>query len=62
MEFAVANIPEIQWAPDPLNNVKIPESKKDIIQNLIGSYLNRGTSNSFDDTMEGKGCGLIFLL
>ena len=62
MEFAVANIRDIQWSSAPFDNVRIPDEKKAIVQALTESYLNRGPNDSFDDFIEGKGRGLVFLL
>ena len=62
MEFAVGNIRDIQWGSAPFGNVRIPDEKKAIVQALTESYLNRGPDDSFDDFIEGKGRGLVFLL
>jgi len=62
VEFAIANTRDIQWASAPFDNLRIPDDKKEIIQGLTESHLNRGTNDSFDDFIEGKGRGLIFLL
>ncbi|KAF2193617.1 P-loop containing nucleoside triphosphate hydrolase protein [Zopfia rhizophila CBS 207.26] len=62
LEFAVANIRNIQWSSAPFDNVRIPDEKKAIVQALTESYLIRGPDDSFDDFIEGKGRGLVFLL
>ncbi|KAF2174657.1 P-loop containing nucleoside triphosphate hydrolase protein [Zopfia rhizophila CBS 207.26] len=62
LEFAVANICDIQWSSAPFDNVRIPDEKKAIVQALTESYLNRDPDDSFDDFIEGKGRGLVFLL
>lgn len=62
MEFAVANIRDINWKPLPFDDVRIPEEKKKIIRSLTQAFLNRDPDGGFDDFVEGKGRGLNFLL
>jgi hypothetical protein len=62
VEFAVANISNIEWSPSSFEDVKIPEAQKKPIWALTQTYLNRAPGDGFRDLVQGKGRGVNFLL
>lgn len=62
MELAVGNIREIQWDPEPFQRLVIPEEKKELILALAISHTTQAPGHSFDNSVLGKGRGLIMLL
>jgi hypothetical protein len=61
VEFAVADISDIEWNPEPFKRLTIPDKQKRLIRAAAVSHVSRAT-HSFDDFVEGKGQGLIMLL
>ena len=62
MEFAVSNVEEIAWSNSPLDELRIAGDRKAMIKALTDSHLSRGSMDSFDDIVKGKGRGLNLLL
>ena len=60
MEFAVADIEDIEWSPSPYACLSISDEQRDIIIALVEARIN--PSIAFDDFVTGKGKGLIMLL
>jgi hypothetical protein len=61
-EFAVEKVAAIQFSDTPFDILKIPEDKKKVIKSLTESRVRATTKGKFDDTIEGKGQGVIILL
>ncbi|KAK0628680.1 P-loop containing nucleoside triphosphate hydrolase protein [Bombardia bombarda] len=62
LEFAVANICDVEWNPSSFDDVRIPESQKMPILALTKTYLQRTPEDGFKDLVQGKGRGINFLL
>ena len=62
MEFAVADIEEIQWSSSPFDCLTIPGKQKEVIIALAETRLGLVPSIPFDDFVVGKGRGLNVLL
>lgn len=63
-EFAVDDIGDIEWPPEVLSHLQIPQKKKKAIHALLEAHKKRASSNSFsfDDFIVGKGLGFNVLL
>ena len=61
-EFTVANIRDIKWNALAFKSLAIEEEKKMMLQGLVESYQSGSGKSKFDDVIEGKGKGLVFLL
>lgn len=61
VEFAIADITDVTWNPEPFQRLAIPERQKRLIRAAAISHVN-GNANNFDDFVEGKGRGLVMLL
>lgn len=62
MEFAVADIEEIQWSSSPFDCLTIPAEQKEVIIALAETRLGLVPGVPFDDFVPGKGRGLNVLL
>lgn len=62
MELAVADIEEIDWELGGLDLLHIPLKKKKAVQALSEAHVERASTDSFDDVIEGKGQGFNVLL
>ena len=62
VEFAVADIKDINWNPASFAQLAIPTKQKEVIQALAEAHTSRQTDHTFDDFIIGKGLGLIILL
>lgn len=62
MEFAVADIEDIQWSSSPFDCLTIPDEQKEVIIALAETRLGLVPSVPFDDFVAGKGRGLNVLL
>ena len=67
MRFVIDNVSEIQWQPDPFDNLVLPKEHKSLLKALVESHRgsNSGPRNGedqFDDFIVGKGRGLIINL
>ena len=61
-EFAVANSKDIEWNALAFKSLAIEEDKEMVLQGLVKSYQSGSGKLKFDDVIEGKGKGLVFLL
>lgn len=63
-EFAIDDIRDIEWQPEALSHLQIPQKKKKAIHALLEAHIKRASSNSlsFDDFIIGKGLGFNVLL
>jgi hypothetical protein len=63
-EFSVDDISDIEWQPEALSHLQIPQKKKKAIHALLEAHMKRVSSNSFsfDDFIVGKGLGFNVLL
>ncbi|KAH8761016.1 P-loop containing nucleoside triphosphate hydrolase protein, partial [Diaporthe sp. PMI_573] len=57
----VERLQDVTWAENSFRHLKIEQSKKDIIQTLVTRF-DSDQDVDFDDAIQGKGRGLIFLL
>ncbi|KID83796.1 MYB DNA-binding domain-containing protein, partial [Metarhizium majus ARSEF 297] len=62
LEFAVAHISDMTWTPSSYDDVKIPDAQKKAIWALTHTYFSGDTENGLEDTVQGKGRGINFLL
>ncbi|KAM0418890.1 hypothetical protein ACHAPT_012155 [Fusarium lateritium] len=56
----IDDLSEIEWKPQIFEQLQIDEEMKDAIQGLVRGYSTH--ASLFDDFIEGKGRGLVFLL
>ncbi|PMD60368.1 uncharacterized protein K444DRAFT_642994 [Hyaloscypha bicolor E] len=58
-EFAINDIRDIEWQPEALSHLQIPQKKKKAIHVLLEAHIKRASSDSlsFDDFIIGKGLG-----
>lgn len=64
-DIHVHGLKEIVWKQDPFLSLQLPEEKKSLVKHLVQSFgaeTNIAGSNSYEDIIEGKGRGLVFLL
>jgi hypothetical protein len=61
VEFAIADITDICWNPEPFERLLIDEKKKTALANLASHHIQE-SGRSFDDFVSGKGRGLVILL
>jgi len=61
VEFAVAELMDIEWDSTPFERLELAKEKKLIIQALAES-VQSGQDHTFDDFVSGKGRGIISLL
>jgi hypothetical protein len=52
---------EIEWKADPFQSLQLLEDKKLLVHRLVKGFDN-SKADTYDDLIEGKGRGLIFLL
>ncbi|KAJ5655018.1 ATPaseAAA-typecore [Penicillium lividum] len=62
MEFAVADLRDMQWSPESFGCLKIPQGSKKLLVSLAKTRLGRTPMVPFDDFVAGKGRGLNILL
>ena len=62
VEFAVADINDIDWSSSPFDCLTIPNEQKEVIIALAEIRLGLVPSIPFDDFVAGKGRGLNVLL
>lgn len=62
VEFAVANIIDVEWSQASFDDVKIPEKQKRPIGALASTYLHREPGDGVADLVRGKGRGVNFPL
>ncbi|KAL2376051.1 hypothetical protein RJZ90_007765 [Blastomyces dermatitidis] len=62
MEFAVADLGQVEWSSAPFENLKIPSQQRDTLLALAKTHLSLVPSVPFDDFVTGKGRGLNVLL
>ncbi|EDN03641.1 predicted protein [Histoplasma mississippiense (nom. inval.)] len=62
MEFAVADLDQVEWSSAPFENLKIPSQQRDTLLALARTRLGLVPSVPFDDFVTGKGRGLNVLL
>ena len=68
MEFAVADITDIEWSSLPFDCLTISNEQKEVIMALAearaksDAEADAEADEEFDDFVEGKGQGLVVLL
>lgn len=58
--FFVPRISEVRFNHSAFNDLVVPTQQKAMIRSLVSDHENR--HSNFDDLIEGKGKGIIFLL
>jgi len=62
----ISGLKKIAWKDDPYLSLQLPEEKKALVKNLVQGFERTGGSLSnqdlFEDVIEGKGRGIVFLL
>ncbi|KAF2182673.1 P-loop containing nucleoside triphosphate hydrolase protein [Zopfia rhizophila CBS 207.26] len=61
LEFAVANISDVEWNPSSFDLLRIPDGKKRAVLALSESYLHQRSEHAFD-FVAGKGQGRVLPL
>jgi len=62
VEFAVADIKDIEWSSSLFDCLVLPDDHKEVITALAEARTGRVPSVPFDDFVAGKGRGLNVLL
>jgi hypothetical protein len=60
VSWDVEIIREIRWNDQAMQNLVLPPAQKELILGFVKSQMDSG--NIFDDFIENKGRGLVFLL
>jgi hypothetical protein len=60
VSWDVEIIQEIRWNDRAMQNLVLPPAHKELILGFVKSQMDSG--NNFDDFVENKGRGLVFLL
>ncbi|CAK7198073.1 hypothetical protein SEUCBS139899_000731 [Sporothrix eucalyptigena] len=58
----ISNLREIEWKADPFNSLQLSPDKKKLVHRLVKGFDGGSQADMYDDLIEGKGKGLIFLL
>lgn len=58
----ISNLREIEWKTDPFNSLQLSADKKRLVHRLVKGFDGGSQADMYDDLIEGKGKGLIFLL
>lgn len=58
----IRNLREIEWKADPFNSLQLSADKKRLVHRLVKGFDGGSQAHMYDDLIEGKGKGLIFLL
>ncbi|KAL1901528.1 hypothetical protein Sste5346_001935 [Sporothrix stenoceras] len=58
----ISNLREIEWKADPFNSLQLSSDKKRLVHRLVKGFDGGSQADMYDDLIEGKGKGLIFLL
>jgi hypothetical protein len=62
VKLYVRNLSEISWFPRPFDYLELEAEKKNMVKDLVENYDTEEAFEGFDDLVQGKGKGLIFLL
>ena len=62
LEFAVADVEEIQWNSSTFDGLTIPKARREILLALAKAHTGHFAGPRFDDVVARKGRGLIVLL
>ncbi|ROT37782.1 P-loop containing nucleoside triphosphate hydrolase protein, partial [Sodiomyces alkalinus F11] len=57
----ISQLEEVQWRGDPFQSLQFSDEAKNLVERLVRGFNNR-KGDVYDDIIEGKGKGLIFLL
>ncbi|KAH7025491.1 P-loop containing nucleoside triphosphate hydrolase protein [Macrophomina phaseolina] len=60
--FDIDGIEEIKWNVDAFKSLVLPGDTKKLVLSFVKSHIHRGSAPRFDDFIEGKGQGIVFLL
>ena len=61
-EVRIADLSEIEWRGDPFSSLQFTEGAKRLVLRLVNGFIDRSSTDTYDDIIKGKGKGLIFLL
>ena len=62
VKLYLQNLREIAWRPSPFDFLQLEAEKKTMVKDLVENYDSEEAFEGFDDIVQGKGKGLIFLL
>ncbi|KAH8744233.1 P-loop containing nucleoside triphosphate hydrolase protein, partial [Hyaloscypha finlandica] len=62
VKLYVQNLSEIAWRTSPFDFLELEAEKKGMVKDLVENYDSEEAFEGFDDIVQGKGKGLIFLL
>ncbi|OAA65431.1 ATPase, AAA-type, core [Niveomyces insectorum RCEF 264] len=58
----IHHLREIEWKNDPFQSLQLSSDKKRLVHRLVKGFDGGSEQDTYDDLIEGKGKGLIFLL
>ncbi|TQN68631.1 ATP-dependent zinc metalloprotease FtsH, partial [Colletotrichum shisoi] len=61
-EFRVANVAEVAFNDAAFPSLMLPGGYKNLILSFADGQAERGSNNTFEDVIEGKGRGIVMLL
>ena len=61
-EVRIAYLSEIEWRGDPFSSLQFTEGAKRLVLRLVKGFIDRSSTDTYDDIIKGKGKGLMFLL
>lgn len=61
-ELYVDKLSEVNWNLQCFDQLVLPSESKDLIRALVLTHTAKKSHDDFDDTIKGKGKGLVFLL
>ncbi len=62
VEFAVADIEEIEWSSVPFDCLTLPDEQRETIMAVTETQTSGDPDPEFEDFVDGKGRGIIVLL
>jgi Cdc6-like AAA superfamily ATPase len=63
LDLHINQLSKIKFKPNPFNALQLPAYKKQYVRRLLeGFRKGKNSVEAYDDVIEGKGQGLIFLL
>ena len=62
VEALVSQLEPVKWYPDSFHFLELDKEKKRLVKALVESFDTDDPFEGFDDVVQGKGKGLIFLL
>ncbi len=58
----VDGLKDLSWTDDPFKGLQLPAENKLLVMSLVRGFEANSSSAGYDDVIQGKGRGLVFLL